>query len=148
MLEFYVSDYLLRPGIAESGRKLPNVQTIVLLLFFSITIAQLPAYLKHSSWNKIWWYSSHVNINILLYSGRYFNTNWQLQIFKRGKANGYDTCSVYFKIRFLILVTYVVGAHWNCLIEAIPMYIYNICQFSKWVFVTINFCFKNFSTTF
>ena len=70
-------------------------------------------------------------MNILLYSDRYFNTDWQFQIFKRGKANVYDTCSVYFKIRFLILVTYVVGAHWNCLIEAIPMHIYNICQFIK-----------------
>ena len=39
---------------------------------------------------------------------------------------------------FLISVTYSVGRHWNCLIEAIPMCTYNICQFIKWVFFTIN----------
>ena len=39
----------------------------------------------------------------------------------------------------LISVTYVDGAHWNSLIEAIPMCTYNICQFNKWVFFAINF---------
>ena len=32
---------------------------------------------------------------------------------------------------------YVVGTHWNCLIEAIPMCTYNICSFNKRVFFTI-----------
>ena len=39
----------------------------------------------------------------------------------------------------LFSVTYVVGTHLNCLIEAIPMYTYNICLSNK--------LFK-FSTTF
>ena len=38
----------------------------------------------------------------------------------------------------LFSVTYVVGTHWNCLIEAIPMCTYNICHFYKWVFFNIN----------
>ena len=42
----------------------------------------------------------------------------------------------------LILVTYVVGTRWNCLIEAIPMCIYNVCQFNKCVFFTINFFYN------
>ena len=54
-------------------------------------------------------------------------------MFKRGKAN--DTCLVYIsKYVSLIFVTYVVGAHWNCLIGAIPICTYNICQFNKLVF--------------
>ena len=39
--------------------------------------------------------------------------------------------SVNLKIVSLLSVTYVVGTHWNCLIEAIPMYIYNICLSSN-----------------
>ena len=35
--------------------------------------------------------------------------------------------SVDLKVVSLFPVTYVVGTHWNCLIEAIPMCIYNIC---------------------
>ena len=31
----------------------------------------------------------------------------------------------------LISVTHVVGTHWNCLIEAIPMCTYNICPFNQ-----------------
>ena len=42
----------------------------------------------------------------------------------------------------LILVTYVVGTRWNCLIEAIPMCIYNVYQFNKCVFFTINFVYN------
>ena len=34
------------------------------------TTMQLPAKQKHSSWNQIWWYSCHVNINNLSYSDR------------------------------------------------------------------------------
>ena len=69
-------------------------------------------------------------------------------MFKRGKTNGHDTCLVYIsKYGSLISVTYVVGTHLNCLTEAIPMFTYNICQFNKRVFFTINF-FTNFSTTF
>ena len=30
-------------------------------------------------------YSCHVNIDNLPYSDRYFNTDWQLEMFKRGK---------------------------------------------------------------
>ena len=63
-----------------------------------------------------------VNINNLPYSDRYFNTNWQLAMFKRGKANGHDSCLVYIsKLDSLISLTYVVSTHWNCIIEAIPM---------------------------
>ena len=29
--------------------------------------------------------------------------------------------------------TYVVGTHWNCLYEAIPMFTYNICLFNKYI---------------
>ena len=37
-----------------------------------------------------------------------------------------------FQNRFsLISVTYVVGTYWNCLIETISIYTYNICQFNK-----------------
>ena len=32
---------------------------------------------------------------------------------------------------FLFLVTYVVGVHWNCLIEAIPMCVPTTYVFSK-----------------
>ena len=39
--------------------------------------------------------------------------------------------SVKLKLVSLFSVTYVVGAHWNCLIEAIPMCTYNICLFSN-----------------
>ena len=31
----------------------------------------------------------------------YWSTDWQFEMFKRGKANGHDTCLVYFKIWFL-----------------------------------------------
>ena len=43
------------------------------------------------------------------------------------------------KCLFLIFSNMLVGTHWNCLIEAIPMCTYNICQFNKLVFFTINF---------
>ena len=39
--------------------------------------------------------------------------------------------NVNLKLVFLFSVTYIVGTHWNCLIEAIPMYIYNICLSNK-----------------
>ena len=42
------------------------------------------------------------------------------------------------KYVFLISVTYVVGAHSNFLIEAIPMCTYNIGKFKKVVSFTIN----------
>ena len=35
--------------------------------------------------------------------------------------------SVNLKLVSLFSVKYVVGTHWNCLIEAIPMCTYNIC---------------------
>ena len=67
-----------------------------------------------------------------MYSDRYFSTDWQFEMFKRGDANGHDTYLVYIsKYVSLISVTYVVGAHWNCLIEAIPICTYNICPFNK-----------------
>ena len=50
---------------------------------------------------------------------------------KKRKANGF---SVYFKIGFLNFIPYVVGTHWNCLMEAIPKCTYNICPFNKRVF--------------
>ena len=37
----------------------------------------------------------YVNINNLLYSDRYLNTDWQFGMFNRGKVNGHDTCLVY-----------------------------------------------------
>ena len=30
----------------------------------------------------------------------YFNTDWQFEMFKRGKANGHDTCLCIFQNRF------------------------------------------------
>ena len=35
--------------------------------------------------------------------------------------------SVNLKLVSLFSVTYAVGTHWNCVIEAIPMCIYNTC---------------------
>ena len=62
----------------------------------------------------------------------YFSADWQFETFKRGKDNGHDTCLVYIlKYVSLISVTYVVGTHCNCLLEAIPMCTYIICQFNK-----------------
>ena len=67
-------------------------------------------------------------------------TDWQFEMFNRGKANGHDTCLVYIsKYISLISVTYDVGTLWNCFIDAIPMCTYNICQFNKRMFFTINF---------
>ena len=66
--------------------------------------------------------------NNFQYSDRYFNTDWQLELFKRRKDNGHDTWeSVNFKIVFLIFSNiYAVGTHWYCLKEAIPMCTYNM----------------------
>ena len=65
-------------------------------------------------------------INNLPYSDRYFNTDWQFEMFKRGKS-----FLVYIsKYGFLISEPYVVGTHCNCLIEAIPMCTYNRCPFN------------------
>ena len=77
----------------------------------------------------------------MLYSDRYFSTDWQFEMFKRGKANVHDTCLVYIYISkyvSFISVTYVSGTHWNSLIEAIPMYTYNIYLFNT-EFFTISF---------
>ena len=50
-------------------------------------------------------------------------------MFKRGKNNLHLMLrlSVNLNLLFYFTVTYVVGTHWNCLIEAIPMCTYNIC---------------------
>ena len=65
-------------------------------------------------------------------TGFLVSTDWQFEMFKRGKANGHDTCLVYIsKYVSLISVANVDGTHWNCLIEAIPMCTYNICTFNK-----------------
>ena len=44
-----------------------------------------------------------------------------------------DMIAVYciIQIGCLLSVTYVVGTHWHCLIEAIPMCTDNICPFNK-----------------
>ena len=42
----------------------------------------------------------HVNINSLPYSDRYFNTDWQFEMFKRGKQWTWNLFSVYFKNGF------------------------------------------------
>ena len=42
--------------------------------------------------------------------------------------------SVNLKLVSLFTVTYVVGTYWNCLIEAIPMCIYNTCLSNNLVF--------------
>ena len=66
----------------------------------------------YSFFNQICRYSCHVNINNLWYSDRYYNTDWQFEMFKRGKDNGHATgfkCKL--QNSFLISVTYVVGAH-------------------------------------
>ena len=77
--------------------------------------------------------SLHANIDNLQYSDIYFNTYWQFKMFKRHKDNRHGT---WYKCKFQnsffsFSVTYVVGSHWNCLIEAIPMCSYNICLFNK-----------------
>ena len=65
-------------------------------------------------------------------TGILVSTDWQFEMFKRGKANGHDTCLVYIsKYVSLISVANVDGTHWNCLNEAIPMCTYNICTFNK-----------------
>ena len=54
-------------------------------------------------------------INNLQYRDRYFNTDWQFEMFNRCKDNGHGTwykCK--FKKVFLFSVTNVVGTHWNC----------------------------------
>ena len=42
--------------------------------------------------------------------------------------------NVSLKLVSLFSVTYIVGTHWNCLIEAITMCIYNICLSNNKVF--------------
>ena len=44
--------------------------------------------------------SCHVNINNLPYSDRYFNTNWQFEMFKRGKPMGMILVKCIFQNRF------------------------------------------------
>ena len=46
---------------------------------------QLAGKQRGSSCNQIWRYSCHVNINNLPDSDMFFNTDWQFEIFKRGK---------------------------------------------------------------
>ena len=70
-------------------------------------------------------------------SDRYYNTDWQFEMFKRDKDNGHDsgfTLSVNLNLVSLFPVTYVVGTHWNRLIAAIPMFIYSICFSDNLVF--------------
>ena len=59
-----------------------------------------------------------------------FSTDWQFDMFKRGKDNGHGTWKMDF-FYSLFSVAYVVGTHWNCLYEAIPMCTYNMCIFNK-----------------
>ena len=42
----------------------------------------------------------HVNINNLLYSDRYFNTDWQFEMFKRGKPMNMILVKCIFQNRF------------------------------------------------
>ena len=51
------------------------------------------------------------------------------------------------KVCFLFSVTYVVGIHWNCLLEAIPMCPYSICLSINELF-TISFLKNRSSTIF
>ena len=49
-------------------------------------------------------------------TGIYFNTDWQVEMFKRGKGNRHDTSyaliSIY-KVFLIFSVRYVVGTYWN-----------------------------------
>ena len=74
------------------------------------------------------------------YSDRYSNTDWQFEVFKRGKPMD----MIFVLCISFISVTYVVGTHWNCLIEAIPMCTHKMCPFNNLLFFIIN----RFSLTF
>ena len=53
------------------------------------------------------------------------------------------------KCKFPNSVTYVLGKHWNCLIEAIPMCTYNICLFNSInKFFPISFFLNKFARSF
>ena len=56
-----------------------------------------------------------------------------------------DMILVKCKFPSLFSVTYVVGTHWNCLYEAIPMCTYNICLSINDFFI-IRFFLNKFST--
>ena len=63
-------------------------------------------------------------------SGRYYNTDWQFEMFKRDEDNRHDTgfkCK--FQYCFLIFSNICCWYNWNCLIEAIPMCTNNIMSF-------------------
>ena len=57
------------------------------------------------------------------YSDRYFSTDRQFEMHKKAKTKDMvlgkcKLCCAYFTIVVLMLVMYVVYAHWNCLLEA------------------------------
>ena len=60
------------------------------------------------------WKCKYQNINILWYIDRYYNTDWQFEMFKRGKKMDMILgLSVNLNLVSLFSVTYVVGTHWN-----------------------------------
>ena len=81
-------------------------------------------------------------MNNLRFSDRYFNTDRQFETFKRGKANGHDTCLVYIsKYVSLISVTcgslrqfqYAPATYVNSINECISPYFFS--QMSKLLLV-------------
>ena len=68
----------------------------------------------------------HANINNVWYSDGYFNTDLHFECLKEAKTIDMILQN---RLNTLYSITYVIGNHWNCFIEAIPMYTYNICFF-------------------
>ena len=58
-----------------------------------------------------------------------------------GKCNFPNSLLPYFK--YYMLYVHVVGTHWNCLYEAIPMCTYRICFFQEMSFSPLAFFKKN-----
>ena len=67
------------------------------------------------------------------YSDGYFNTNLHFECLKEAKTIDMilGKCELQNRSNSLYSITYVIGNHWNCIKEAIPMYTYNICFFNN-----------------
>ena len=77
---------------------------ILLVILLTVTVIQPCNYqVSKSIVNKIEFddNSCHLNINNLPYSARYFITDWQFAMFKRGNPMDMILVSVHFKIGFL-----------------------------------------------
>ena len=103
---------------------------------------------KNSSWNQIWWYSCHVNINNLPYIVKgILVLIGSLRCLK--VESQWTWCylfSVYFKIGFHDFSNIYCWYTLELPLEAIPMCTYRIlCPFNKWVFFTIKQFFSQTS---